>query len=237
MRPGVRILLAEDNPVNQKVTLLQLKRLGYQADCVANGIEAVDALSRIAYDLVFMDCQMPDMDGYEATREIRRREGSERRTTIVALTANVQEGNRERCIADGMDDYRSKPVSDADMSALLVRWLEPLDQSVLDSLRAMGDDDADFLREVADLYLEDSTLRFRAIEAALAAGNGTAMAEAAHALKSSSGHIGATLVSSLSARLEQIGREANLDDATAVVRDLKRECKRAEDQLRDLIAP
>jgi CheY-like chemotaxis protein/HPt (histidine-containing phosphotransfer) domain-containing protein len=236
MGPGVRILVAEDNPVNQKVTLRQLKRLGYQADCVANGIEAVDALRRVAYDLVFMDCQMPEMDGYDATREIRRREGSQRRTTIVALTGNVQEGNRERCTAAGMDDYLSKPVGDAEMKSLLERWLEPLDQSVLDGLRAMGDDDADFVREVADLYLEDSTLRVRAIEAALAAGNGAAMAEAAHALKSSSGHIGAMRVSSLSAKLEQIGREEGLGDAAAVVDELKRECRLAEGRLRDLIA-
>jgi len=237
MISGLRILIAEDNPVAQRTTLRQLERLGYQADCVANGIEAVEALSRSAYALIFMDCQMPEMDGYDATREIRRREGGQRRTTIVALTANVQEGNRERCTAAGMDDYLSKPVGDADMRALLERWLAPLDQAVLGELRALGEDDADFLRDVAGLYLEDSANRIRAIETALAAGDSAAMADAAHALKSSSSHIGATHVSSLSARLEQFGREEKLSEAAAAVIELKRECERAEQGLRAMIAP
>lgn len=236
MSSGLRILIAEDNPVAQKVTLRQLESLGYEADCVGNGIEAVEALNRGTYALIFMDCQMPEMDGYDATREIRRREGGQRRTTIVALTANVQEGNRERCTAAGMDDYLSKPVGDAELKSVLQRWLEPLDQSVLDELRAMGEDDADFLREVTDLYLEDSAKRIRAIETALASGNGAAMADAAHALKSSSGHIGATRVSSLTARLEQLGREGRLAEAVAAVNELKRECERAERGLRAMIA-
>jgi CheY-like chemotaxis protein len=121
-----RVLLAEDNPVNQRVTALMLQRMGCHADVVGNGFEACDAMRQVSYDLVLMDCQMPDMDGYACTRAIRALEGSLRRTPIIALTANALKGEREQCLSAGMDDYLSKPITPDALSAALERWLPPV---------------------------------------------------------------------------------------------------------------
>ena len=121
-----RILVVEDNIANIKVAVRMIERLGYRADMAGNGLEAVSALGKLDYDAVLMDCQMPDMDGYEATRQIRRHEqgNKERRhTPIIAMTASAMSGDRERCLAAGMDDYISKPIKLHVVAAVLERWL------------------------------------------------------------------------------------------------------------------
>jgi CheY-like chemotaxis protein len=121
-RPRGRLLLAEDNLVNQKIALRMLDKLGYITDVVANGSEAVEAAGRVHYDAILMDCQMPEMDGMTAATMIRRHEGSERHVPIIAVTANAMESDRERCLAAGMDDFLAKPVRAADIEAILGRW-------------------------------------------------------------------------------------------------------------------
>ena len=126
-RGATRVLVAEDNPVNQKVALLTLERLGYQVRVVGNGLEAVAALEAELFDIVLMDCQMPGMDGFEATSEIRRREGQWAHHPIIAMTASAMQGDRDRCFVVGMDDYISKPVQPAALDRVLQRWLDRQD--------------------------------------------------------------------------------------------------------------
>jgi CheY-like chemotaxis protein len=120
---GPRILLAEDSPLNQKLTRTLLEKAGYRVEVAANGREAVDAASKFRFDLILMDCQMPEMDGYEATRVLRRREESGQHTPIIALTAHAMTGDRETCLEAGMDDYLTKPIHAAELRKMIEHWL------------------------------------------------------------------------------------------------------------------
>jgi CheY-like chemotaxis protein/HPt (histidine-containing phosphotransfer) domain-containing protein len=251
----VRILLAEDNIVNQKVALRQLEHLGYAADAVANGIEVLEALERIPYDVVLMDCQMPEMDGYEATRQIREREGDSRRTPIIAMTANALEGDRERCLEAGMDDYISKPVKRETLSAAIERWVERkaggadsdgsegfrsidagsvsvIDPGVIEELRGLQSPaDPGFFNHLIDLFIEETPHRLAAIRTAIESSNQDALAHEAHALKGSSAHLGATRMDALCEILEAQGRAGSIGGAGAMLSVLEEEFARVRSAL------
>jgi CheY-like chemotaxis protein/HPt (histidine-containing phosphotransfer) domain-containing protein len=225
-----RILVAEDNPINQLVITQQLLSLGFGVSAVANGEEVLAALDEERFDLIFMDCQMPRLDGYEATRRIRVRPGADSRIPIVALTANAMKGDLERCLAVGMNEYISKPFRQDTLIRTLERWLlgrqlgpppEPaapsaptgddaIDPDRLASLRALG-------AAAGQDLLGELLARFRTqaqvieLRRALDAGDRAQLRFVAHSLKGSSGTLGAMRLSRLSAQLEEQAESAPLD--------------------------
>jgi CheY-like chemotaxis protein len=236
-RRSVRVLVAEDNVVNQKVALRQLQKLGYSADAVANGLEVLQAIKHIPYDLVLMDCQMPELDGYETTRIIRaeeHRKGREaRRLHIIAMTANALAGDREECLTAGMDDYISKPVRMEEIDAAISRGLqnmndacakddtEILDHEILDGVRELRTPgEPDPLAELIDLFLTDTPPRLGKIMDAFKAGNPQELERAAHALKGSSSNLGAKCLAAACADVMSISREGRLPDASAIAKIL-----------------
>ncbi|MFY9555862.1 MAG: response regulator, partial [Blastocatellia bacterium] len=241
---NLRVLVAEDNIVNQKVALRQLQRLGYAADAVANGLEVLEALERIPYDVVLMDCQMPELDGYEATRRIRRREGTQRHTTIVAMTANALQGDRERCLAAGMDDYISKPVRQEALAAILELWTQAaveregtsdsgpmdspgiVDARVIAELRELESPNSGFFNQLIDLFIAETPDRLSAMRDKLREGNPDALASEAHALKGSSANLGASRMAALCEILEEQGRGGSIAGAPALVSVLEEEFER-----------
>jgi two-component system, sensor histidine kinase and response regulator len=238
-----RVLVAEDNPVNQKVAVRMLERLGYLADVARDGQEALEALSDTSYEAVLMDVQMPRMDGYEATAEIRRIEaaGEGTRVPVIAMTANAMQGDREKAIEAGMDDYVSKPVKAEDLGAVLERWVSeapadaayqeeaPLDDGVLAGLRELqGDDETDIVAELAGMFLDDARSGIQALEEAVDEGDAPAVSRVAHTLKGSSGNIGARRMSNLCAQLEDAGASGDFDRSPELLDRLREEFGRVE---------
>jgi PAS domain S-box-containing protein len=162
-RTDVRVLVADDNLVNRRLALAQLAQLGIKAEAVGNGNEALAALKRMTYDLVLMDGQMPELDGYLATAEIRRREGTSRHTIVIAMTADALSGDRERCLAAGMDDYLAKPVKIAELRATLTRWLpaSPTASNVSDGEDPFSEDSSAVRLRGTDRHERPTTARYR----------------------------------------------------------------------------
>jgi PAS domain S-box-containing protein len=216
----MRILVAEDNRVNQRVVLAQLAELGHSAVAVGNGFEALAALDEIDYDAVLMDCQMPEMDGYEATEVIRGRKPFQR-LPIIAMTASAMSGDRERCLAAGMDDYLTKPFGLAQLAQALVRIesrmpepepsLAVLDTSVLAEIGSMSPSNPDFVRELIAIFLEEAPARIETLRDAIAVHDPVATWRAAHAFKSGCANIGALRLVALCDAIEKHGRSGEVD--------------------------
>ncbi len=226
-RLPLRILLADDNVVNQKVAVKMLSRLGYRADVVNDGLEALEALARQRYDVLLLDVQMPVMDGFEAARRITARWPVGVRPRIIGMTALALAGDRERCLEAGMDDYISKPVRSEHLQAALERSAPAapavavappagpaVDDEVIASLRDLQDpDEPDFVTELVDVLLADAPDRLAAIGEAIAAGDARTVNRTAHSMKSSCGNLGARGLSGLLADIERKGAEGDLEAA------------------------
>ncbi len=235
----LRILIAEDNVVNQKVALHQLQKLGFLADVVDNGRAALDALESSQYDLVFMDCQMPELDGYAATRELRGWERAERRTWVVAMTANSLAGDREKCLAAGMDDYVSKPVKIEDLQAAIHRFLglrdiqteardhgtaAAIDLNAIESFRVLDDlTGDDLLVKLINLFLDNTPKVLGEARAALAANATPQLARAAHTLKGSCSNFGAERMRTACQRLEELANRGVLEGAEELLAAVEKE--------------
>ncbi|MGB3208884.1 MAG: CHASE2 domain-containing protein [Crinalium sp.] len=234
-RSQVKILLAEDNKVNQKVALNQLKNLGYKADVANNGQEVLEHLVKQDYDLVLMDCQMPILDGYEATEEIRRQEGNNKHTIIIALTASAMKEDLDKCITSGMDDFLSKPVRKEALLEKLEHWSNqaakqtsqlmsdskkiPLD---IDLLEEFSEGDCEFVKQLLQSFIESVQENIAIIQSAIATNDVLTTLHLAHKIKGSSGNIGAKEISHLAEQLEQLARQKNLAAAPALLIDLEK---------------
>jgi two-component system sensor histidine kinase/response regulator len=241
----LRILVAEDNEVNQEVAVAMLQALGCQVQTASNGQEALDRLERESFDLVLMDCQMPILDGFETTRQIRAREASsrpagrsEKRLPIIALTAHAMHGDRQQCLNAGMDDYLTKPFTKADMRHLLGKWKArpaspaSLDPAALQKLAELEPDrETDLVNRVVEAYLSSSTQIAAEVVAGAAAGDLERMAAAAHKLKSSSAQVGAMKLSSLCKEVEAAGRAGSVEGLTALVDQISDELESVHEGL------
>jgi len=265
------VLVAEDNPVNQEIIVAMLESFGCRARVVGNGREALQAVTgnlpgeaRDPYDLVVMDCQMPEMDGYAATAEIRKWEwsdGKSRPVPVIALTANAMEGDRERCLAAGMNDYLAKPLNQAQLAEILRRWLplqsamkasadapagagsvvatrqpaegDALDVRVLRRIRSLQRPGGpDLLARAVTLYLDKAPGLLATIRSALGHGDANQLCESAHSLRSASANLGAYRVAAACKSLERMGRAAELRRAGAALGALELEFESACEALR-----
>jgi CheY-like chemotaxis protein len=243
----------EDNLINQQVALGILQIQGYSVTVANNGKEALDAYAQGAFDLVLMDCHMPEMDGFEATTEIRRREQASggRRVPIVALTANAMAQDREECLNAGMDDHLAKPFSMQTIQEMLDRWMpqagtQPqaveaaapppaqavLDRGVLEQLSALRvNGKPDLLARTINLYLVESPKLMQTLKQATLANDAPGIVRAAHSLKSSSANVGATALSRYCGDIEASARRADTGHACSIFASIEAEHARVQSSL------
>jgi signal transduction histidine kinase/HPt (histidine-containing phosphotransfer) domain-containing protein len=253
-RLPLRVLLADDNPINQKVGLSVLQKLGYRADVVTNGVEVLKALDEKAYDILFLDVQMPEMDGLEATRQICQKWSADKRPRIIAMTGNALVGDREKCLQAGMDDYISKPVRVTELQSALERWgpmktrrpehpgfarTKPvpvetlLDQTVIADLRALPPSNGvSMLQELIGLFIQNVPQRLTNLRQSI--NDAPMLAFHAHALKSMSLNLGAKRVVEISQMLEELGRNRNVRGAPGLLRELEVAYAQTKAQLLEL---
>lgn len=243
-REKFRILAAEDVAANQKVIEQLLMHAGYRCVVVGNGREALDTLSRETFDLVLMDCQMPEMDGYEATRALREREEDGRHLPVIAMTASVMKRDRERCFEAGMDDFLPKPITRAELHAILQQWLEPAslphaapESTVstvdaakpeptappvrLDYLQEYAEGDNTFLHTLMHTFLEENDKHFANLCDAITDGNASRVAFEAHALKNGALSLKADRLSDIALKLEEMANKGEIDGADELVQPLQ----------------
>lgn len=238
MAEPLTVLVAEDNAINQKVVVKMLERLGTRPLVAENGEEAVARSAAERFDLVFMDVQMPVMDGLSATRAIRAAEAGDRQIIIIALTANAMQGDRERCLESGMDDYLAKPVKQSDIEAMLVKWFPErfaaslaavasaptvpsiIDPKRIEQIKEIGDDA--LLKELLNLYLSDLDQFQTDMAAAIAAKDTAAVYECAHKLKGSSANLGIESIRESCIVLEQHAKSGQHDALSLQFADLLR---------------
>jgi CheY-like chemotaxis protein len=234
----VRVLVVEDNPVNQQVALRTLERMGYAVDLANDGEAGVEAVATGVYALVLMDCRMPGMDGYAATAAIRLRQGAGPRTPVIAMTADATDADRDRCLAAGMDDYVTKPFRYSDLEATLRRWAlltgpatgeDPevvhgtsgtvaLDEAVVEQVRALaGKAGAEVVNRLAALFSADTPERLAALRQAAVDGDGNRLMDVAHSLKGSAASLGAGAMVALCRELEELGRSGRLENVEETV--------------------
>ena len=241
MNLNARLLIADDNLVNQRFVVRTAERVGCRTRVVPNGTAAVEAMEQETFDVVLMDCQMPEMDGFEATRRIRELDGPQANVPIIAMTANALAGDRERCLAAGMDDYIAKPLRPRHLQRILQRWLalealraapkasvdlslvsSVLDIELLEQLRQIGSpEDGDLLDELMELFLETVPPGVEELAEAVHVKDPSEVRRLAHRLKSSGGMLGATKFVSLCSQLEEIGAAGCVDG----MEDLLVECQ------------
>ncbi len=236
VRMPLRILVAEDNVVNQKVASRILQQLGYLPEVVSNGLEAIEALQRQKYDILFMDMQMPEMDGLEATRYIVSHWTNAERPRIVAMTANVMSGDRERCVEAGMDDYVSKPIRIEEIQNSLKRWGGPddgartappvasvplLDVGTIEGLKGLcTPDDPTFFQDVIGMFLRQAPTLLRQLRKLAADNDAEGIRQASHNLKGACGNLGAKLMADICEKIETKARTRDLDGVDTLLVDL-----------------